>query len=254
MDPFVEPHWLDVHTALIGEARRALNRSLPAGLIARVEERVAVESDDDVMRRIGPDVRVFSPSTADPAEGRGGVVIEAPYKLVTELDPIIERFIRVIDEAGRLITVIEFISPTNKRSPGLEVYREKRIDLLRAGVHVVEVDLVRAGDWRALLRPEVSPAEAISIYRATVRTSGVSPGAYLFPIRLQDQLPKIPVPLREGDGVVRLPLQELFDSAYEDGRYDRALDYSRPLDPPLERGDAEWVEEMLEKSGARGTN
>src|SRR5258708_743513 len=102
MHPYLEPHWLDVHAALVIEARRARNRTLPPGLVARVEERVAIESEEDVSRRAGPDVRVFSPG---------------PYRLVVELDPIIERFIRVLDEAGELITVIEFISPTNKRAP-----------------------------------------------------------------------------------------------------------------------------------------
>lgn len=148
MDPFLEPHWLDIQTALVGEVRRSLNQSLPPGIVARAEERVAVESDADAYRRVGPDIRVFSPSTADPSEGAAGTAIEAPFKLVVELDPIIERYIRIIDDAGELIAVVEFLSPTNKRQPGLDRYREKRSDLLRASVHVVEVDLVRAGDWR----------------------------------------------------------------------------------------------------------
>src|SRR5579872_2914323 len=97
MDPYLEPHWLDVQGALVGETRRALNRLLPAGLVARMEERIAIESDEDVFRRVGPDVRVFSPSTADPSEGATGAVIEAPYKLVIDLDPIVERFIRILD-------------------------------------------------------------------------------------------------------------------------------------------------------------
>ena len=68
MDPYVEPHWRDIHSVLISDARRELNRSLPKGLVARVEERVAVESDDDHAHGLSPDVRVFTPSTADRAE------------------------------------------------------------------------------------------------------------------------------------------------------------------------------------------
>jgi len=180
MDPYVEPHWQDIHTALIGDARRALNQSLPPGLVARVEERVAVEADDQYVRRNAPDVRVFSPASADPDHGAAGVMIEAPFKLVVDLDPIIERFIRIIDQDGTLITVIEFLSPANKQSPGLADYHEKRMERLTAGVHVVEVDLVRAGDWRALMRPERCPADAVSTYRAVVRTSGARPAGYLF--------------------------------------------------------------------------
>jgi hypothetical protein len=251
MDPYVEPHWEDVHTSLIGDTRRALNRSLPQGLVARVEERVAVEADDQRSRRIAPDVRVFSPSTADPNEGAGGVVIEAPFKLVVDLDPILERFIRIIDQDGTLITVIEFLSPSNKQKPGLDGYLEKRDELLASGVHVVEIDLVRAGDWRAVMRPERCPADALSTYRATVRVTGAKPGGYLFPIHLREAMPAVPIPLRPGEQAVRLPLQALFEGVYEDGRYDQTLDYASPLDPPLHPEDADWADQLLRTAGKR---
>ncbi|HYE16865.1 MAG TPA: DUF4058 family protein, partial [Tepidisphaeraceae bacterium] len=129
MDPYLEPHWRDVHAALIAETRRVLNRTLPAGLVARVEERVAIESDD-YARGVSPDVRVFAPSTVDPDEGKGGVLIRAPYKLVVEAEPSVERYVRVLDASGTLITVVEFVSPSNKLTPGLEEFRRKRSELL----------------------------------------------------------------------------------------------------------------------------
>ena len=251
MDPYLEPHWLDVHTALIAEARRMLNRSLPAGLVARAEERIADEPGEERLRLVGANAGIVSPSTVDPSQGAGGVVIEAPYKLVVEVDPLMERFIRVIDDAGQLITTIEFISPTNKRQPGLEAYRDKRAELLTGGVHVVEVDLVRAGDWRALMRPEVCPAEASTLYRAIVRTSGRSPGAYLFPIALGEPLPEIPIPLRPADLPARLPLQSLLNAVYDDGRYEVTIDYAQPLAPPLGPEDAGIAERVLSTTGRR---
>lgn len=251
MDPYLERHWPDVHTALISEARRSLNYLLPKGLVARVEERVAIESDEGSSRRAGPDVRVFSPSTADPAEASSGIVIDAPYKLVVELDPVIERYIRVVDESGQLITVLEFISPTNKRQPGLEDFREKRAALLAGGVHGVEVDLVRAGNWRALMRPEVCPPEAVSPYRAVVRKAARRPEGYLFPIHLRDKLPDIPVPLRPGEKPVYLPLQQLLNEVYSGGRYDETIDYSQPLEPPLDEEETAWSDHLLRESGRR---
>ena len=124
MDPFLEPHWLDVHSSLVVGTRDELNQRLPEDLVARSEERVAVESED-ADRRIGPDVRDFSPSKADPEEPDGGIALDAPFKLVLQDDPIIERFIRILDEAGQIVTVLEYISPTNKRPPGLDAYRQK---------------------------------------------------------------------------------------------------------------------------------
>ena len=251
MDPYLEAHWLDVHTALFADARRALNRLLPAGLVARVEERVAIESGEEVFQRVGPDVRVFSPSTTDPSQGATGAVIEAPYKLMVDLDPIMERYIRILDDAGRLITVVEFISPTNKRQPGLDDYREKRSALLAGGVHVVEIDLVRAGNWRALMRPGACPPEAVSPYRVTIWTRGTRPGGYLFPVSLRDPLPEIPIPLRPSDRPVRLALQPLLASVYEDGRYEQTLDYRHPLDHVLEGDDSAWVDALLRTAGRR---
>ena len=252
MDPYLEPHWLDVHTALVTEARRALNRTLPRGLVARVEERVAIESDEGLSRPAAPDVRVFSPTAAQNAPDiHGSIAIDAPYRLVVELDPLIERFIRILDESGELITVIEFISPTNKRAPGLEDYRQKRTALLSGGVHVVEIDLVRQGNWRALMRPATCLPDAISVYRATVRVAPDTVGGALFPIDLRHAMPEIPIPLRPSDNPQRLPLQPLLGAAYADGRYDDTIDYSKDPDPPLDDADAAWADQMLRAAKRR---
>jgi len=244
MDPYLERHWLDVHTKLVTYAADELNRVLPESLVARTEERVAVESELAAVRAIGPDVRVFSPASETAESTPSGVVVEAPYKLVLETDPITERFIRVIDESGQLITVIEFLSPTNKVAEGLQAYRQKRSELLAAGVNLVEVDLVRQGDWRALMRPHVCPPQAISPYRVTIRTP---PGdtAYLFPAGLRQKLPDVPVPLRPQDPRVTLPLQRLVDQVYANGRYASTIDYRRPCDPPLDAEEAAWVDDVL---------
>lgn len=252
MDPYLEPHWLDVHTRLVTYAADELNRVLPQTLVARAEERVAVESEWDdpaVARFVGPDVRVSSPASAD-AEPEAGPAIEAPFKLVYEVEPVTERFIRIIDASGQLVTVIEFVSPTNKVGKGLEAYQAKRDELLRAGVNLVEVDLMRRGDWRGLLRPHLCPPAAVAAYRATLRAP---PGAtaWLYPLPLRRPLIDVPVPLRKEDPRVVLPLQRLVDQVYANGRYGLTLDYSQPCDPPLSKDDAAWADELLKAAGRR---
>src|SRR5438477_1977637 len=106
MDPYLEPHWLDVHSKLAAYAADELNRVLPQTLVARVEERVAIETDWDVARLVGPAVRVFSPASADAghaakASGLAAAVADAPFKLLVDLEPVIQRFVRVLDESGR---------------------------------------------------------------------------------------------------------------------------------------------------------
>ncbi len=172
------------------------------------------------------------------------MAISAPYKLVVEVEPATERFIRILrSDDGRLITVIEMISPANKLG-GLEQYLQKRAELLFGGVHVVEIDLVRRGNWRTLIRPHVCPPEAVSAYRATVRLGG-GRVAYLYPMPLRHRLPELTIPLRPGDKQVLLDLQSLFQRAREIGGYDRGIDYREPPDPPLADEDAAWAKGLM---------
>lgn len=254
LDPYLEPHWLDVHTKLVAYAADDLNEQLPADLVASTEERLAVESSEDDVKVIGPDVRVFEPptDTAVCAEAPASGFVLAPYRLATVIEPIVERFIRVI-EAGteRLITVIEFVSPTNKRGEGLEAFRVKRASLLESGVNFVEIDLVRAGNWRALLYPSLCPRKATAPYRVTFRVP-VEPGyVYLYPISLRGPLPNILIPLRRQDPEVRLDLQSLLDRVYVNGRYEQRSIYRHQLEPPLAAEDADWADELLKKAGKR---
>jgi hypothetical protein len=252
MDPYLEPHWPGLHTHLVSLATADLNRALPQDLVARAEERLSVETAEDVARVVSPNVTVYQPGLAD--VGGGGLSISAPYMLVAEVEPATERFIRVLRaDDGRLITVIEMISPANKLG-GLEPYLQKRAELLFGRVHVVEIDLVRRGNWRAMLRPHVCPPEAVAPYRTTLRLGG-GRIVYLYPMPLRQRLPEVPIPLRPGDKKLQLDLQSLLDRAYEIGGFDRGVDYRHPADPPLDKEDAEWAEGMVAgrwtDSGAR---
>ena len=253
MDPYLERHWPDVHSALVMSARGVLNELLPPDLVARVEERIAVESEEDEPDRWTPDVRVIEAveRITEQAETRGAAAL-APYRLVATIEPLTERFIKIIDtSANRLITVIEVLSPANKRGRGLEAFRNKRSELVAGGVHFVEIDLVRAGNWVAMLRPHVCPKKARTTYRATVRLATDPEAVYLYPISLRERLPVLPIPLREGDPRVEIDLQALVETGYRSGRYGTTLDYRQPCSPPLEEEDAAWAEEVLKAAGKR---
>jgi hypothetical protein len=247
MDPYLEPHWLDVHTSLVSGARDALNRQLPADLIASAEERIAVEGDSED-RLLAPDVRIFEPPIELPLfidESVEDTAISLPYRLLAQVEPITERFIKIIDAGTeRLVAVIEFVSPTNKRGEGLHAFRSKRAGLVASGVNFIEIDLVRAGDWKALLRPHGTTKRA-SLYRATVRVPADPGAVYLQPIHLQDKLPEIHVPLRRDDPKLTLALQPLLDLAYENGRYARRINYHNDPVPPLDANDAAWTDHLL---------
>ena len=254
MDPYLERHWPDLHAKLIAYAADDLNQRLPEDLIASTEERVAVEAEGEE-GIYAPDVRLVE-MTHEPSKGAelgpAGTSLATKYRLLAQVEPITERYIRVIEaRSERLISVIDFISPANKLGAGLVAFKAKRGELLGSGVNFVEIDLVRRGDWRKLLRPHQCPASAVAAYRFTLRVAA-DPGAVHFePIPLRDPLPAVPVPLRPRDPEVKLELQPLVERVYANGRYDRRLDYHQPCVPPLEGEDAAWADELLRRAGKR---
>lgn len=261
MDPYLERHWLDVHTKLVTYAADSLNRLLPDSLVARIEERIAVEADRSdrvdgkTSRLLAPDVRVFEGISIGGDEMAGAVGLAlAPYRLeMLEEEAATERFVEIIDIRGgeRLVTVIEFVSPANKSKDGLKAFRRKRRELLSGNVNFVEIDLVRAGRWRSLMSPLQCPAGTESTYRAVIRTPGPEGEAYLHPIPLRDRLPTLNIPLRPEDAFAQLELQRLVDDAYLNRRYERTLRYDSPCDPPLRDADALWADDLLRAAGRR---
>lgn len=251
MDPYLERHWSDVHTKLIAHTADILNEQLlPPDLAASTQERVAVEGDKEVEKQYYPDVRLIEP------DGRGGVAVKAAptdylsagltIRLIAQVDPIIERYIRIVNAADeRTITVIEFLSPANKRAPGIVDFRAKRGELLAAGVNFVEIDLILQGNWQRLLWPHRCEDKDVTAYRATVRLPGEPAVVHLIPMPLRSPLPPLAIPLRENDPRVVLDLQPLLDRAYVTGRYGRRLKYTLPPDPPLGEADEGWVEELI---------
>ncbi len=254
MDPWLELYWRDVHASLIIYIRDQLQRQLPEPLIARAEENVSVDIEDQPPGLARPDVQV----TADwRTSDNGGVAVLAPPVAVAEPlllrapEPEVDRHVEIIDPAsgGRVVTAIEVPSPSNKL-PGRPrlAYEDKQRAFLAAGVNFVEIDLVRKGDWvfsvdEALLPQEERTPYMVCVFRATrphLREF------YLLPLR--EPLPRIAIPLRPRDRDVALDLQQVIDEAYERGRYDRT-DYRRPLAPPLPSEDAVWATDLLRKAG-----
>lgn len=253
MDPWLERSWGDVHSRLITSASGVLNGMLPEDLVARVEERVVVDSVEYARpRAIYPDARVYEDPNAPPSVGPAGAfsTVAEPIVLELEAEEHVETFVAILDPSGgRVITVIEFLSPSNKfGGENRDAYRQKRTELERGGVGLVEIDLIRSGSWRELLRPMVAPREIDAAYRVIIRRVHPARRVELYPISMRSPLPTIPIPLRASDADALLDLQSLLDHVYREGRHDRTR-YHESCEPPLENGDAEWAREQLRAAG-----
>ena len=260
MNPWLESHWGDVHTMLIGYARDALQPTLPGELIARVEEYVTVAAndlDDESPRRVSPDVHVavadFAVSDPEPA---AAAVLARPIKQPVVVprfsDPQTLRRIRIIDHSSgnRVVTAIEFLSPANKvSSEGRHQYRRKQKEFSEAGVNLVEIDLIRRGDWMMAAHQREVPHRLRDPYRICVTRASRLDQAEMYHASFPFPLPTVAIPLRDQDDDANLELQPLIDAVYANGRYGGSIDYTQPpCPPPLSDVEIRWLKEHFAKS------
>lgn len=174
---------------------------------------------------------------------RGSVISPPDIEIPTNVSvPVRIPVVEIRDVAkNRLITAIEILSPVNKKKPGLDAYREKRMDLHRAGVHLVEIDLLRRGT-----RPFVHPMMPKTHYIVTLLRAG-SRKTEVWAFNVQDTLPILPIPLVAPDADVPLDLKQALDMIYERGLYELSIDYQKDPPPPeFGEGERGWMKKLSE--------
>ena len=118
------------------------------------------------------------------------------------------------------------------------------------GVSLVEIDLLRDGDWMVAVPIDALEPKVRTPCRVVVRRGWRRLQAEYYAVSLSDRLPKIRVPLRPTDSDVPLDLQALLDQCYENGGYDD-IDYTRSSEPPLPPAAARWAAQLLRRTGHR---
>jgi hypothetical protein len=246
MDPYVESQWKSFHGLMIGAITSALNRTLPVGLVAQMEEEVRVETlAGERLQGYGPDVSVVENEASRPgvlqAVLTAGAAVIEPVPVAYRRAPLVMRSIRIVETGGnKVVTAVELLSPWNKLPGRLNRdYRRKLCDFERAEINWVEIDLLRSRrDWLAE-RWDDLPADRRATYLVVAWRAAMDE-AIAWPISLRQPLPPVSVPLRERDSDINLDLQQAFERAYADGPF-RAIEYSKPIDPPLSPEDTTWA-------------
>ncbi len=220
MDPYLEAPdiWPDFHFAFAVEISSELNRVLPHSYYARLGMRPEMNCTDA---------------------------------------PLQHRFVEIRDPSRRhaLITVIEIATPATKRpGPDRESYWAKRQEIHDSDASVVELDLLRGGQSLiaapAMSEPatslELRPGYLVKVNRAWQR--GARSMYELFPVKLEESLPHVPVPLRERESEPLLDLQYVFQQVYDSGPYARgAVDYDGLPDPPIPEDCVQWLNDCLDR-------
>jgi Protein of unknown function (DUF4058) len=244
MNPYFEQtvHWLDFHTEFLTTLRRLLAPQVGPKYIVQLEEHIYIHDlPPGPRQRLGTAdlslARGETDETARPAVG----LLEAPTEVLLPQQEIEEvPFLEVRDRVGReLVTVIELLSPSNKRSgEDREHYLAKRRELLRSSAHLVEIDLLRG--WMPMPqdgRPDCD-------YSIMVSLAEKRPAADLWPVKLREPLPVIPIPLRPPDAAAGVDLQEALHRAYDGPGYEHFIYIGDP-EPPLSANDAAWARQFV---------
>lgn len=251
MDPFLQDHWGDVHTSLTTYARDQLRPQMPANLRVRVEEYVGLQIEGDLSRQ-KPDVLVtenWSSAGQTAVAVAEAVMADEPLVVTSPREPETLRRILIQDRRGaRLVTAIEFLFPGSKYGEALVRFRKKQRELLSGGANLVEIDLIRGGEWTVFPPEAAIPGSHAAPYRVVVVRAARVERFECYPAGIRQCLPRIRVPLRPGDRDAVLDLQLLVDQAWEDGGYSD-IDYARGPLPKFDSNDVEWIRERLGQQG-----
>ena len=256
MDPYLEGDmWQEFHETLASAIRAQLMPRLTPKYVALLAKRYTLDRpalgvfDAPPPRIVYPDVHVVAPhGTAGAAQPTEQVSLAEPAIELASFIEVPQLSIEIRDVAQRrLVTVIEILSPANKYGEGAREYHDRRTEILRTEVHLLELDLIRQGA-RIPLAGEPPPAP----YYIYLSRWQRRPFTQVWPVGLRDRLPRVPVPLLPPDPDVPLDLQAAVDACFALVGYERLLPYDSPPPPPeLPPEDLEWVEVTLRAAGLR---
>jgi hypothetical protein len=245
MNPYLEQDdvWHDLHERFIPLAAELLAPQVRPAYIVKLDEHVYIhELSAEERRFLGrADVAVTQSGLSTGVQSQA-VVLEAPARgqILPAVDVERHSFVEIRDRCSRqLITVIGLLSPANKKpGPDRGQYLSKRWQVLSSSTHLVEIDLLRGG-------PRL-PIEGLREcdYYALVSRAEERPDVGLWPTRLRDRLPAIPVPLRAPDPDARLDLQEMLHRLYDTAGYEDYI-YTGAPEPPLTPEDATWAQAFV---------
>ncbi|MBP90921.1 MAG: hypothetical protein CMJ64_30125 [Planctomycetaceae bacterium] len=173
MDPFLEgQEWEDFHARLNMAIADAMSPRIEPAYVVRVERRVYLEGpgeEHEHWRRA--DAAIVTTETAEslsPAASSATAV--APTECIVPMPEERRATYLVIRDRENMevVTVIETLSPANKRSgDGRREYLAKREEVISSQAHLVELDLLRGGERMPMnsrfLRVIITRSSAASI-------------------------------------------------------------------------------------------
>lgn len=139
-----------------------------------------------------------------------------------------EEYIEIRSRAdGRLVTLLELVSPANKTLPaGRQAYLATREQAIQQNAAIVELDLLTQGKPTLDFSRDGLPEHH---YTVTV-TRGTAPERFeIYTATVQKRLPKFKLPLAADDRDTVVDLQLALLRAYDQGGFTQSINYKAPL-------------------------
>lgn len=144
---------------------------------------------------------------------------------------------------GTLITVIDVLLASDKdeQGHGRSAYLARRAQILGGSTNLIEIDLLRSGARMPLPEPVLRDPYTVLVSRAADRSRGE-----IWPFKLTDPIPTVPVPLGKHDQDVPLDLNRAFTTTHSLFGYDLDAHYERGPEVPLEPKQLNWAQRMVQ--------
>ncbi|MBC7871170.1 MAG: DUF4058 family protein [Chitinophagaceae bacterium] len=236
--------WESFHRDLITFIRLTLDEQLPPNYYTLSEKSLQIgEVDSDRVRRTYPDISIFQQPTAPLSSG--SVSQSATPTLTLPLDEALELeetehplpsvvIYEMIAEQypGRPITRIEVLSAANKPPESYHAaYLSRRLDTLRSGVNLVEIDFLH--ELRPVLLTVPSyPDRAKGASPYTILISNPHPELQrgkieVYGFGVGSTMPLLPLPLA-GTDTLRFDLGQIYSRLYASTRaFEVVVDYAQ---------------------------
>lgn len=258
MNPYLEnpQFWKPIHSRLIAALDAAIREQLPPAFVTTLEERVYLSLTEIAYPDVAV-VRTEPVSAPIPVPGANVLTADPPLTLALSEEEIAETFleIRLPGSPDKIIASLEVLSPKNKsrESRGRDAYLAKQAQLLRSETHLLEVDLLRGGTY-SLAAPQDEVAAAHPLpwqYGVCLHRARTGNRYDVWVASVRERLPRFAVPLTPEYADIVVDLNRVVTQVYDDGRFDRRIDYRQEPMPPLAPTDADWADVLLKSHGLR---
>jgi hypothetical protein len=205
------------------EICRTLNQGvLPPGYFAMADQRVS-----------GPEPDVIALKLREPSSPGGLAVTDAPPRSRQRARAEVERAIyarkanriSVRHQLGRVVAIIEVVSPGNKDSKhAIRSFTSKAVDFLCNGINLVVIDLfpptprdpegIHQAIWDELVGEPFEARPANKPLTVAGYDAGEELTAYVDPVAVGDRLPDAPLFLAPG-WYVNIPLEKTYQVSWD---------------------------------------